>query len=190
MSENLRGFVRAVYGMDAVVARTPEDRWEAPSPCEGWSARQVVGHQTGVFDGIALFAGGAEKARPQMPEDLTDIRGLWARSRDALLTALDQDGALQHEGKYWFGPMSVDDLLAITLWDPLTHAWDLATAVGLPAYVDPDLAERALAAVGPRRDQFQEFGLVGEAVGAPADADPVTRWLALVGRDPSRGVQP
>lgn len=29
---------------DQLLADVPADRWDAPSPCEGWTARQVVQH--------------------------------------------------------------------------------------------------------------------------------------------------
>jgi len=29
------------------VAAVPADRWDDPSPCEGWSARDVLGHVIG-----------------------------------------------------------------------------------------------------------------------------------------------
>jgi len=47
MSTNLRNYTKALYGFDAVVQRVPEDRWDADSPCDGWSARDVVTHACG-----------------------------------------------------------------------------------------------------------------------------------------------
>ena len=50
MSTNSRNYTKALYGFDAVVQRVPADRWDAPSPCEGWCARDVVAHASGVVD--------------------------------------------------------------------------------------------------------------------------------------------
>ena len=44
MSENLRAYTRALYAMDAVAARVADDQWDAKSPCDEWSAREVLGH--------------------------------------------------------------------------------------------------------------------------------------------------
>ena len=34
--------------MEERIANVPDDRWGSPSPCEGWSARDVVQHVTQV----------------------------------------------------------------------------------------------------------------------------------------------
>jgi uncharacterized protein (TIGR03086 family) len=181
----LRDFTKAVYGMDAVVRRVPDDAWDNPSPCEGWSARDVVAHQVSVFDAIAHMAAGNDMILPSMPDDRSDPVGLWGDSRDRLLAALDTKGALHHHGGYWFGPMSVDELLAITQWDPLTHAWDVAEAAGIPAILDEDLAEKSLARITAIRPSLAKMKLVADEVPVPDDADIVDRYLGAVGRDPN-----
>jgi uncharacterized protein (TIGR03086 family) len=185
VSERLRDFTKAVYGMDAVVRRVPDDAWDQPSPCEGWSARDVVAHQVGVFDGIAHMAAGNEMILPTMPEDRSDPVGLWAEARDRVLATLDTEGALQHSGRYWFGPMSIDELLGITQWDPLTHAWDVARATGIDAVIDEELARKSFERISAIRPSLAKMRLVGDEVEVPEDADIVSRYLGLVGRDPA-----
>lgn len=186
MSENLRNFTRAVYTMDAVVSRVPNAAWDNDSPCDGWTARDVVAHQTGVFDGLAEIARTGELAFPQMPEDRSDPVGMWQTSRDALLSALDQQGALQHEGGYWFGPMSVDQMISIVQWDPVIHSWDLAQAVGVEAHVPEELAAQSLATVGGMRDALAKMKLISDAVAVAADASVVDQLLGLAGRNPGQ----
>jgi uncharacterized protein (TIGR03086 family) len=187
MSENLRRFTRAVYNMDAVVQRVPADAWDNASPCEGWTARDVVSHQVGVLDGAAnIAAGTGNLALPQMPEDRSDPVGLWNQSRDNVLTALDHKGALQLEGKYWFGPMTVDAFISVVQWDPLAHAWDLAVAAGIQHVPDQQLAEQSLAVITPMADMLRKWQVIGAPVEVPDDADPMSRLLGLIGRDPTR----
>ena len=185
MSQNLRDFTKALYGMDAVVQRVPDDAWDAPSPCEGWSARDVVAHQVGVLDGVTHMAGGNEMILPAMPEDRSDPRALWAEGRDRVLAALDQEGALHHEGKYWFGPMTIDQLIGVVQWDPLTHSWDLAVAAGIDAVIDERLAQSSYDRISAMRESLAKMRLIGEEVAVADDADIVSRYLGLVGRDPS-----
>lgn len=182
MSENLRNFTKALYGMDAVVQRVPDDAWDEDSPCDGWTARDVVGHQAGVLAGLAHMAAGNEMILPTPPDDLSDPRAVWAEARDGVLEALDQPGALQHEGKYWFGPMSIDELVGVVQWDPLTHAWDLQQATGVEAVIDEELAQISHDRISAMRDGLAKMKLIGEPVPVPDDADVVTRYLALVGR--------
>ncbi len=185
MSENLRDFTKAVYGMDAVVARIPDGAWDNPSPCEGWTARDVLGHQVGVLDGVAHMAAGNEMILPQTPDDLSDPRALWAECRDRVLAVLDTREALHHHGGYWFGEMSIDELIGIVMWDPLTHAWDLSQATGVAAVLDPGLARKSHDRISAMRPALVKMRLVGDEVAVPGDADIVSRYLGLVGRDPN-----
>jgi uncharacterized protein (TIGR03086 family) len=185
MSENLRNFTKAIYGMDAVVRRCPPDAWDNDSPCEGWTARDVVGHQVGVLLGVANMARGNDMKFPETPEDLSDPASLWASARDEVLETLDQPGALQHSGPYWFGEMSIDQLIAVVSWDPLTHAWDLAQAAGTESALDAGLAQRSFDTISAIRPNLAKMGLITDEVPVPADADIVDRYLGLVGRNPS-----
>lgn len=186
MSENLRDFTKAVYGMDAVVRRIPEGSWDNDSPCEGWTARDVLGHQVGVLNGVANMADGNDMKFPETPEDLSDPIGLWSEAVDKVLAALDQPEALHHSGKYWFGPMSIDELIGVVKWDPLTHAWDLGQATGVEAKLDESLAQKSFDTISSMRPALAKMRLVSEEpVDVPADADIVNRYLGLVGRNPA-----
>lgn len=185
MSENLRNFTKAIYGMDAVVQRIPADAWDNDSPCDGWTARDVVGHQAGVLGGVAHMAAGNEMILPAAPDDLSDPVTVWADARDGVLAALDQPGALHHEGKYWFGPMSIDDLVGVVAWDPLTHSWDLQQATGVQAVLDDELAQLSYDRISSMRPSLAKMRLIGDEVAVAADAGIVDRFLGLIGRDPS-----
>ncbi len=185
MSENLRNFTKALYGMDAVVRRVDDGRWDDPSPCEGWSARDVVAHQVGVLRGLAETVRTGEMALPAEPEDRTDPVGLWGAARDEVIEAIDRPGSLQQHGGYWFGEMSIDQLIAVVTWDPLTHAWDVARATGQEAHLDPGVATVAFDLISSMREGLAKRKLVSaEPVPVPDDADIVSRYLGLVGRDP------
>ena len=185
MSENLRNFTKALYGMDAVLRRVPADRWDAPSPCAGWSARDVVAHQVGVLRGLAETVRTGEMAVPTEPEDRSDPMALWHGARDEVIEALDHPGTLQQQGRYWFGEMTVDELVGVVQWDPLTHAWDVAKAVGIDAHIDSELAQRSYDTIAPMRETLAKRKLVSpDPVEVGPDADPVSRYLGLVGRDP------
>ncbi len=185
VSENLRQLTRAIYNMDAVVQRVPGDAWDNSSPCAGWAGRDVVAHQAGVLDGVANLARGGEVRMPEMPEDRQDPRSLWNRSRDEVLEALDHAGVLQRHGSYWFGPMSIDELIGVVKWDPLTHGWDLARTAGVAHVADHDLAERCLATIAPMAATLRKWKLIGEPIAVVPGADPMSRFLGLVGRDPN-----
>ena len=39
MSESIERYERTAAGFDQRVSAVPADKWDAPSPCEGWTAR-------------------------------------------------------------------------------------------------------------------------------------------------------
>ena len=184
MSENLRSFVNALYGFDAVVQRVPPHRWDDPSRCDGWTVRDVVAHQMGVFNAVSRMARTGKMSGPRTPGVEADPTAEWNAARDDLLDALDHPGALHHTGPYWFGAESVDDLLGFAQWDPLGHAWDIGSAIGVDPCSNQGVAASSIAVITTLAPTLREAGLMGPPVDVAADADPFTRFLGLTGRTP------
>ncbi|WP_211516977.1 maleylpyruvate isomerase family mycothiol-dependent enzyme [Geodermatophilus africanus] len=88
-------YLRALDRLGAVVDAVPAERWDAPTPCSGWSVRQLLGH---VVDGqgqvLAMLAGEGPRAPVPEPEALgllagPDPAGSWRRAHRAAVAALD-----------------------------------------------------------------------------------------------------
>lgn len=184
MSQILRNYTKAIYGFDAVVQRVAPEQWDADTPCEGWCASDLVVHVVGVLDAIAQMAATGEVARPQTPDKGDDVLEVWNKGRDNVLSALDQPGVLNKVGNYWFGESTIEDLLSFSQWDTLIHAWDLGQAVGLDPHSSQDLAENSIATIAPLAEVLRSMQIMGEPVDVPADADAMTRFLGLTGRNP------
>lgn len=182
MSQNLRNFVEAVHAFDAVVRRTSDADWQNASPCDGWSATDLLQHQCAILNGVATVAGTGEMAKPTPPEDMSDQQAVWATARDGLLTALDQEGVLAQQGPFWFGAETVDDMVGVVVWDVATHTWDLAQATGQPHCLSDELVQACYDAVAPMSDMLVETARTGPRVEVEADAPILDRYLALVGR--------
>lgn len=184
MSENLRRYQSAIYALDAVIRRVPDDAWDAPSPCEDWTAREVVGH---VLWGINSLAAG--EPQPQQPEAEIagdDVVATWTAAIDRLFAALDTKGALQRTTQTPFGELPVDATLGFFFGDPVMHTWDLAQAAGIEHGIRDDLAEATIAALGQAGDALRGPGRLGPLVQPPADADAAGRMAAFGGRTPMR----
>jgi uncharacterized protein (TIGR03086 family) len=179
VSEKLRRYTKAVYGFDAVVRRVPADRWDAPSPCPDWTAADVVRHQVDVHSMIAAMAGAEGEPPPFDPADPTSA---WFATRDRVLGALDTEGALQREDDTPFGHLTVDQLVGILFIDPLTHTWDLAVAAGIEPALDEELCTRGANQLERAGDMVRVPGMYGDALPFSEDADPVTRFVAVAGR--------
>jgi len=182
MSENLRRFTEAVYAFDAVVRRVDDGSWSASTPCEEWTASDLLQHQCAVLNGVTAMATSGEMARPTPPEDMSDPQATWIDTRDRLFAALDRQGALAQEGPFWFDSATIDDVTAAVMWDPVTHAWDLAQATGQPHGLSDSLVQAAYDTVAPRSDMLVETGRTGAVLDSADDAPILDRYLALVGR--------
>lgn len=185
MSQNLRHFVEAVYAFDAVVRRTPADAWSNETPCEGWSATDLLQHQCAVLNGVCAMAKSGEMAAPSPPEDMSDPQAVWATTRNELLASLDQEGVLAQQGPYWFQTATIDDTIGVVKWDPVTHAWDLAQATGQDACLSQELLQACYDTIEPMSDMLVESKRTGDRLEVDKDAPILDRYLALVGRNPA-----
>ncbi len=186
MSENLRTYTKAIYTMDAVVQRVPDAVWDQQSPCEKWCAKEVLGHFLwGMQNLTAAASDGHFPAKTTEAEvSGTDPKATWAATRDALLTALDQEGAIYKNFNGPFGPGTIDSFLAIHSIDCLLHTWDIAKTAGIEAHLPADIAAAGVAGLASLGDGIRAPGLFGPAVDVESD-DPVARLVAIAGRNPN-----
>ena len=186
MSANLRNYVKTIYALDAVVQRTPTEAWDKQSPCDAWTAREVLGHFMWGAQRLTAAASGdatpPEKAEAEVAG--TDPKSNWAITRDALLAALDHQGALDRHFDGPFGPGRIDDFLGIHTTDGLLHAWDIAKTAGIDSHIPEDLAAACAAGLASFGDGIRRPGLFDAAVAVPESADPVTKFVAIAGRNP------
>lgn len=184
MNPKLQNFIRAVDTFDGVCGQVPFGAWDNDSPCEGWTARDIVGHQCSVLDALAAFARTGRWHRPHATEPPEDPQARWSQTRAEVVTALSQPGVLEREDKYWFGEMDMATFISYVQWDPLTHAWDVGKATGVAVNLPPELCRISYDLIGARADMFRETGRIGPPVEVPEDASIVDRYLGLVGRRP------
>lgn len=176
MSDPIADYDRAADGFAAELAQC-EGKLDAPSPCPGWKAQDVVDHVLGGTAGFARSLGG------QVPESGDDLPARYAAIRQALVDAARQPGALDKMVK---GPLGGDVpagvLLGIMATDTLVHTWDLAQALGHDVELDADLLQRSWDGVKPMEAMIRQPGVFGPAVEVPDDAPFQTRALAFFGR--------
>ncbi len=185
MSQNLRNYTKAVYGLDAVIQRVPDDQWDSASKCDGWTVRDVVAHAAGVMDAVAAMAETGQVAFPANADVSGGAVEAWNASRDRVLAALDQPGAVNRAGEYWFGPSTIGDIIGFSQYDGIAHAWDIASAIGMDACSSQELAEAALVSLEGAGDGLRALGLLADPIAVPADADAMNRLLGATGRNPN-----
>lgn len=158
------------------------DRWASPSPCEGWSARDVVRHVIDTHGAMPGYAGLSLSLKKSVDDDPV---GAWAEARDGMQALLDDPERAGAEYDGFFGRTTLQDTVDRFLgFDLLIHGWDIARATGqdetLPAPEVHRVYEDALS-LG---DNLRQGGVCGPEVSVPADASEQDRLLALLGRTP------
>ncbi len=167
---------------DQLVRAVPADRWEAPSPCAGWTARDVLRHVVETERDLLDRMGFAAPA-----VDGAVTIDAWSAVRSAMSDALHDPARADHAYEGYFGPTTfaatVDDFYS---FDLVVHRWDLARAVGLTEYeaMDADELARIRRSGAVFGESARMPGVLGAELPAPADASEQERVLAWLGRDP------
>lgn len=163
-----RAMNHLTHVMNSLVA-TDLDR---PTPCPGWSVRDLLAHVAGTATALAEFARTGRRELPDrlvpLADPIADAAASIAGTRAALL---DDSG----------DPAAVRGAAGDVAIEFTTHAWDLD-----PGRVVPDdLATEVLALVSPLlNDELrQQFFAAQVDVGPGATAG--DKLVAFLGRDPA-----
>jgi uncharacterized protein (TIGR03086 family) len=156
---------------------TAGGRWDQTSPCEGWTAGDVVDHVTSNHRSIA------ERLGATAPEGTGDRAADWTACRDAATTALGSADLTQVTDTP-FGPMPAEAFLGIITSDTLVHTWDLARATGGDEALPEDMAQATYDNLLPLDEAIRIPGVFGPKVPVPDDASVQDRLLGFLGRHP------
>src|SRR5581483_11988004 len=167
------------------VEGTAPAAWDAPAPPAGWVARDVVRHLVEWLP--AFLAGSTGIALAAGPSVDDDPVGAWRVHRDSVQALLDDRAAAAREYDFpHIGRITLGQALAmIYIPDVFMHRWDLARATGQDETLDPERCRQMLEGMLPMDEVLRQSGQYGPRVEVPADADPQTRLLAFIGRNPS-----
>lgn len=164
----------------AVLDAVPADGWDAPSPCEGWTARDVLGHL--VRAQRAFLTGRGFDLGPE-PDVDADPAGAWRAHSAAVARLLADDGATSSAFDGHFGPTTVGEAMArFYVFDMIVHRWDIARAVGRDERFteeEMDRLEVGMEGFGPA---LYSDGVCEGGVEPPEGADRQARVLARLGR--------
>ena len=159
--------------------------WNAPSPVAGWVARDIVRHLTQWLP--AFLSAGAAIELPPGPSVDDDPVAAWQIHCAAVQALLDDPAtADQVLANPHIGALAVDRAIdQFYTADVFMHTWDLARATGQDDRLDPGFCAQLLAGMEQMEEVIRSSGQYGVRVEVPGDADPQTRLLGFIGRDPS-----
>jgi uncharacterized protein (TIGR03086 family) len=155
--------------------------WDVPTPCEEWTARDVVGH---VIDTQRDFLQRQGLDTGPAP-DLAEPPAAWRTQRDHVVAVLGSEGVADREYDGYFGRTTIGATMADFYgWDLVVHGSDVARATGQEWVVsDEDAASLHTTADG-WGDALHSDGVCGPEVEVADDASTTDRLLARLGRDP------
>lgn len=156
--------------------------FDRPSPCEGWSAADIVAHVVSTQrDFLAEHGHHLDDG-----VEATDPAATWHAHAAAVSGLLATAGVADTTFDGFFGPTTVGAALAEFYgFDLVVHRWDLARSAGATAaFTDAelDMVEANIDAWG---NHLYMEGICAGPVAIGDDADRADRLLAQTGRDPS-----
>jgi uncharacterized protein (TIGR03086 family) len=172
-----------------VVSAVRPEQLDSPSPCDGWTVRDVLNHLVGGMEHFAHAAANEDsepfdfqhKAPDVVGDDpATAYDGAAKRCADAWTARGDLEGTARMLG---------NDSPAVMTWqanvgDSLIHGWDIATATGQTYPIDAPVAAemyQRMNGMVPPEFRGQVFD---EEVEVPADASALDHLIAYTGRTP------
>ncbi|WP_328535850.1 TIGR03086 family metal-binding protein [Streptomyces sp. NBC_00344] len=177
----------------AVVSTVRPAQLTRATPCAGWDLAQLLAHMTGQNHGFAAVARG-ETSDASVFADRpvgSDPAGLFAASAREVTAAFAEEGALDRA--FWLPEVrdgiTLPGRIAIGFHyiDCVVHGWDVAVAAGVPVDFDQEILAAGLPiAEAVPDDSARESPGAAFAPGlrTAAQAAPLERILALLGRDP------
>jgi uncharacterized protein (TIGR03086 family) len=161
----------------ALIAETPAERWDAPSPCDGWRARDVVAHVVDYSAEVLRDKAHVQLAPPPGAQHDQGMAFGWIRRE---VERVLEDPATPPDVVRF-----IDEAVS---FDLPQHWWDLAVATGQDATIDPVDVEIMWSALSPASPAFWKWqvdnGYYAPAVPVAQDAPLQDRLLGLIGRDP------
>lgn len=175
----------AVFGN--ILNQVDDEHLELPTPCADWDVQALISHVVLgdasvplLFDGKPLNL--TESINPSIlgPNPMATWRG----TALAAIEAFRRPGAMEQIVAHPAGDSPGSVAARFRLVDVLTHAWDLATACGIPIELPDELADAALDFLQPMFDQIvgSEFFADAGTVEPPEGASAGIRLVSLLGR--------
>jgi uncharacterized protein (TIGR03086 family) len=177
---------RALASTRSYVAGVKPGQWHDPTPCAEYDVRTLVNHIVSGNYWVAPLVGGSSIADVGDKYD-GDVLGddpmaAYDRSAGEAGPAFKAPGAMEAPVAVSYGPVPGEIYAGHRFIDVLIHGWDLAEATGQDTALDTELVAACREVVEPQKELLAGSGMYGTHVDVPANADPQTELLALLGR--------
>ncbi|GAA2792278.1 TIGR03086 family metal-binding protein [Saccharopolyspora taberi] len=177
---------RAMTEFDRRVQLIRPDQWDNGTPCAEWSVRDLLQHLVSEQLWAPWLLSGAtlDEVGDRFDGDVlgSDPVRAWNEASAQARQAWDRPDAVTGEVNVTGGVIPAEDYGWQMTLDLAVHAWDLASGIGAPRELDPELVAAVHTVFAPQVPSWQEIGIFDPPLPVADDADEQTRLLALLGR--------
>lgn len=184
--DNLEVMRRGVAVVRTILADVPDAAWSAPSPCDGWTVRDVANHLANECAWVPDMMAGRTIADVGEAHD-GDLLGddpvaSFERLSDAALAAFAEDPQGERTVHLSFGDVPAAVYIAQLGFDHVVHGWDIATGAGIEAPIDDDLARAAHESIAPMLTPEVRSAVFADEQPPPPNATAIEALAAFTGR--------
>jgi uncharacterized protein (TIGR03086 family) len=186
MEQLQRDFRKAVEHFGETVRQVGEDQWANDTPCTDWDVHALVNHLVNeavwippLMEGSTVPEVGGRFDGDLLGNDPVDA---WDRAAEAAIASMSRPGVLENIVHVSFGDISGEEYCSQLFTDYVIHGWDLARGIGAEDAIDPGFAAQLYEQAAPRAAEMRTWGVFGDHVEVPENADVQTKLLAIYGR--------
>lgn len=166
-----------------VIAGVDASQLARPTPCAEWDVRATLDHLIGATWMFTLANQGEAVGEDASGIGNDDPVTALTNAAEANVASWRTPGAFDGDRTFPFGTFPAAAAAMMNLSEVVVHTWDIATALGTDATIDPGVAEMLFAFYQPMSlDPYRAHGAFGAEVPVGADARPAERLLAFLGR--------
>ncbi len=190
MSEQSTRFGQAADFFGSVVEQIDDGQWGDPTPCVEWNVRQLLNHMVveqlwapPLLEGKTIADVGTRFDGDQLGPEPKEA---WRESSLESRAWIGAPDAMERTVHLSYGDDSAVNYCDQMTVDALIHGWDLARAIGADESLPAELVDWAYGALLPMQELLTASGVFGTPVEVSDSADPQSRLLGLLGRNPLR----
>lgn len=174
----------AVASTRAELAAVGPQHFDAATPCESWTVRDLINHLIGAQHFFLAVVEGTPPAGGEHDFASGDFVAAFDDISSRLVAAFGADGTMDKILTAPFGQMPGRAFIGFAVNDTFVHGWDLAKATGRSTDLAPEFAAGVLASakatVPPAmrgEDGKKPFGPIEEAPAGASNADQLAAFL-------------
>ena len=189
MQQMIDAYKQTLDHTGTIVANVKPDQFDGETPCSNFTTKELLNHIIGGHYFFADVVAGkpvdADAPVPDLAGD--DPASAYEASSKMILDVVSAPDFFAGSYTFPFGTLAGPAAMGIALLESVAHGWDLATATGQDATVDPMVASMLLAgarqAISPeiRNESGNPFG---PEIAVPDSASPTDKLVAFLGRTP------